>query len=82
MGTREIANPLRRYKDREKITYSVLAERLGISEDYARKLGCGIVTSVSPAMAKQLEQRSSGQIRYLDMMKWAERHLPKDGAAA
>lgn len=68
-------NPIRRYKDREKITYVVLADRLGISEDYARKLGCGSVTSVSAAMASQFDDRTDGAIKFLDVMRWVEAHL-------
>lgn len=80
MARKPVRNPVRRYKVRERITYVTLAERLDISEDYARKLGAGLVTSVSPAMARQFEQRSRGGIKYIDMMRWIEAHL--DGAAA
>ena len=73
-------NPIRRYKDREGITYVELALRLGISEDYARKLGCENLTSVSPKKARQFEQRTRGAIKYLDVMRWVEAHL--EGAAA
>lgn len=78
---RRRANPIRKYKDREKITYPVLAERLGISEDYARKLGASLLTTVSPEKAKQFEQRTRGAIKYIDVMRWVESHLP-NGAAA
>ena len=80
MARKPIRNPFRRYKDREDVTYAVLAERLNISEDYARKLGAGLVTSVSPAMARKLEDRSDGRIKYLDMMRWAEAHLDDQAA--
>lgn len=63
-------NPIRRYKDREGITYTVLAERLGISEHYARKIGVDLARSVSPSLARQFEERSGGKIRYLDVMRW------------
>ena len=75
MARRPVRNPVRRYKTSEGITYVILAERLGISEDYARKLGAGLVTSVSPAMAYQFEERSEGAIKYIAMMRWAEAHL-------
>ena len=68
-------NPIRRYKDRERITYSVLAERLGISEDYARKIGASLVTSVSPDTAKMFETRTDGRIKYIDVMRWVEANL-------
>jgi hypothetical protein len=80
MAKRQIWNPVRHYKDNEGVTYVDLAERLGISEDYARKLGAGLVTSVSPAMARQFEDRTDGRIKYIEMMRWVEAHL--DGAAA
>lgn len=57
------------------MTYVALAKHLGISQDYARKLGAGIMTSVSPKTARKLEKRSGGAIKYLDMMKWAEANL-------
>lgn len=70
MTKRCVVNPIRRYKDREKLTYPSLAERLGISEDYARKLGSDGVTTVAPRMAMQFEARTSGAISYRDVMRW------------
>lgn len=75
MAKRQIWNPFRHYKDAEGVTYVALAKRLDISEDYARKLGAGIVTSVSPAMARQFETRTNGRIKYTEMMRWVEEHL-------
>lgn len=87
---RGAANPFLRFKRRRerelrrRFTYREMADQLGISEDLARKLGCESVTSVSPKLAKQFEERSDGAIRYLDVMRWVERHLdaPASGAAA
>lgn len=67
-------NPIRAYKDRHALTYVELAERLGISEDYARKLGASLRCSMSPAMARQLESRTRGGIRYLEVMRWIDWH--------
>ena len=68
-------NPIRRYKDQEGLTYPELAERLGISVDYARKLGASIVTSVSPEAAKQFEERTFGALEYVSIMLWIKSHL-------
>ena len=76
---RRRANPIRRYKDRHGLTYPKLAEALDISEDYARKLGApnGLRT-VSVTLAKRIEERTAGEIRFLDLMRWAA----TDGDAA
>ena len=81
MRLADIDCPLRLYKERENITYRTLAERLGISEDYARKLGCGRLTSVSPKLARRIEKRSHGRITYIELMRWVERHLGDSAAA-
>lgn len=82
-------NPFVRFKRRREkeegraLTYREMADELGISEDLAKKLGCESITSVSPRLAKKLESRSHGRIKYLDMMRWVESHLDgSDGAAA
>lgn len=71
MARRLTPNPIRRYKDRNALTYPQLARRLGISEDYARKLGApnGIRT-VSASLAMAFERRTRGAIRFLDVMRW------------
>jgi hypothetical protein len=73
-------NPIRAYKVREDLTYSQLAERLGISEDYARKLGSDGRTSVSPHMARQFEDRTTGGIRYAAVMRWIDWHQRQTAA--
>lgn len=76
MPTRPIRNPIRRYKKRlarewgRPVTYGELAGILGLKEDFARKLGAETVTSISHRLAVQLEERSDGAIRYLDVMRW------------
>ena len=77
-------NPIRRYKLRHDLTFPALAEALGISEDYAKKLGTPRgVTSLSPEMAKQFERLTNGEIRFLDVMRWIEANLDgSDGARA
>ncbi len=61
-------NPLRRFKgDR---TYAELAEILGCSEDLLKKLGSEQMTSISPRMAMQFEERSKGALPYAELMAW------------
>ena len=54
--------PIARYKRAHGLTYPQLAGLLGITCDYARKLGCGSVRRTSPTLAEQIEQRSGGEI--------------------
>jgi len=82
MRSQENVCPVRIYKDREGITYRELADRLGLTEDYARKLGCGGVPSVSPKLALQVERRSHRRIKYREMMEWVRRNLEDADAAA
>ena len=72
-----MANPFRRYKDEEQVSYVVLADRLLISEDYARKLGAGIVRSVSPDTADKFDRLTGGRIAYAEMMEWARPRKPR-----
>lgn len=69
MGRR--SNPIRRYKAKHELTYAQLAERFGISETYARKLGApnGLRT-VSAALAQEIERATDGEIRALALMRW------------
>ena len=61
MGERP-ETPIARYKRAHDLTYLELAGLLGITWDYARKLGCGSVRRTSPALAEQIEKRSDGEI--------------------
>jgi len=70
MASSRVRNPIRRYKDRHKLTYPELALRLGISEDYAKKLGSDGVRSVSLAKAKDFERRTDGEIRFAALIRW------------
>ena len=45
------------------LTYAQVAKLLGLKEDYARKLGCGLQKRVRPNLAAQIEERSGGEIR-------------------
>lgn len=65
-----IRNPIRAYKDRHELTYLELAKRLGCSWDYARKLGAGLVLSVSAPMAKRFDRRTRGELAFMDVMAW------------
>jgi DNA-binding transcriptional regulator YdaS (Cro superfamily) len=82
MTKRAIRNPIRRYKDRYGLTYPKLAKRLGISEDYAKKLGSGGVRSLSLARAKEIEDLTDGEIKFLDLVRWASEPEHNGGAAA
>ena len=57
-----IETPIARYKRTHRLTYPQLAKQLGITCDYARKLGCGSVQRTSPSLAEQIEDRSGGEI--------------------
>jgi transcriptional regulator with XRE-family HTH domain len=74
---RQAPNPIRRYKDRHKLTYQKLAEVLGISEDYAKKLGSGGLRSVSIAKAEEFARRTGGEISFSALIRWM-----REGAAA
>jgi hypothetical protein len=56
------------FKRRHRLTYPQLAELFGISHDYARKLGPGIVNRVSPRLAKRIELVSRGEIKAVDLV--------------
>lgn len=56
------------FKRRHGLTYPQLAALFGISHDYARKLGPGIIKSVSPKVASRIEQRSGGEIKAVDLV--------------
>jgi hypothetical protein len=64
------SNPIRRYKERHKITYDQLARVLGISPDYAKKLGSDCVGSVSLAKARDFERRTEGEIKFSAVVRW------------
>ena len=55
--------PVSRYKREHGLTYPQVAQLLGITPDYARKLGCGSVQRTSPDLAEQIEKLSGGEIR-------------------
>jgi len=64
------SNPIRRYKERHELTYEQLALALGISPDYAKKLGSDCVGSVSLAKARDFERRTDGEIRFQAVIRW------------
>ena len=59
---------LRAYKARHGLTWEALAKRLGISPDFARKLGCGDRAGISARRARRIERRSQGEIRAADLV--------------
>jgi hypothetical protein len=63
-----VDTPIRRFKQARRLTYRQLAALLGISHDYARKLGCGSVRTLSPRLARQIEKRTGGEIRAVDLI--------------
>jgi len=73
-------NPYRRLKKRLGLTWDDVAAILGISHGYARKLGCGQHRSVTAFRAKQWEERSQGEIKAHDILRWALED-PKDATA-
>lgn len=66
------ANPIRKWKLRNGLTYAQVAEALGISHDYARKLGAGLICHVSVVRAREIERRTKGEITFRALMRWAE----------
>jgi hypothetical protein len=60
--------PIKRYKRTHGLTYPQVATRLGITCDYARKLGCGSVRRTSPSLAVRIEFRSGGEIRRQELV--------------
>lgn len=56
------------FKRRHRLTYPQLAGLFGISHDYARKLGPGIIRRVSPRLAKHIELVSRGEIKAIDLV--------------
>ena len=59
--------PLGRWKLRHDLNYEQVGERLGIKPDYARKIGCGALRP-SPELALQIEERSGGEIKAVDLV--------------
>jgi len=59
---------IRDYKARHDLTYRELAERLGIGESLARKLGCGLRKRTRATTARRIEQRTRGAIRAVDLV--------------
>lgn len=59
--------PIRRWKRLHQLTYPQAAALLGLKTDYARKLGCGSVRP-SPKLARQIEERSGGEIKATDLV--------------
>jgi plasmid maintenance system antidote protein VapI len=76
-----VPNPVSRYKREAGLTYPKLAKVLGCSYDLVKKLGSEQITSVSPAMAMQFEQRSGGSIQYADLMAWIYDRARAENAA-
>ena len=54
---------IRAYKAKYRLTWVEVASRLGISIDYAKKLGCGDRPRTSKHRARRIERRSAGEIR-------------------
>ena len=65
---KRLETPIARYKRAHGLTYLQVADLLGITWDYARKLGCGSVRRTSPALAEQIERRSGGEIAREDLV--------------
>ena len=61
--------PVRKLKDALGIDYRELAIILGISYDYARKLGCGSIRHVSPRLAQQFQRRTGGKLQARDLVR-------------
>lgn len=65
-----------RYKRVHQLTYKQLAKLLGISHDFARKLGPGLVRTVSPATAERIEKATGGEIRAVELV-FPDQQAPK-----
>lgn len=63
------ATPVRKLKDALGVDYRELAAMLGISYDYARKLGCGSILHVSPKLAAQFERRTGGRLQARELVR-------------
>jgi predicted transcriptional regulator len=67
--TKPKITPVRRFKDELGLNYRAIAAILGISDDYARKLGCGAIGHVSPRLARQFERRSGGKLLARELVR-------------
>lgn len=74
-------NPYQRLKRKRDATWAGIAELLGISHDYARKLGCGAHRSVPPSTAKEWERRTRGDLKARDVLRWALEEPDDSGEA-
>jgi len=63
------ANTVRQFKEELGVGCRELAEVLGISHDYARKLVCGSIKHVSPRLAQQFARRSGGRLKARDLVR-------------
>lgn len=72
---RTAPNPIRRYKDAHGMTYRELAKRLGISLDYAKKLGSGGLTRVSLEVAARIERKTRGEVSFAALVEWMRSRL-------
>lgn len=59
---------IRRYKRAHNLTYRQVSELLGLKLTYTKQLGCGSVERVSPQLARQIEERSGGEISAEEMV--------------
>ena len=62
-------NVVRQFKEELDVDCRELAQMLGISYDYARKLVCGSIKHVSPRLAQQFARRSGGRLRARDLVR-------------
>jgi len=71
MATSRPINPFARYKQRHGFTWDRVATELDRSVHTVTKLGNEQIFLVSPTAAKQFEDRTDGEIGFLDVMRWS-----------
>jgi hypothetical protein len=78
------SNPIRDYQDAEQLDLVELAERLGISLDYAKKLASGAIGSVDVARAWDFDCRTGGALKFDDVVAWgaSNGHAPSAAVLA
>src|SRR5687768_723267 len=72
------ANPFRTYQDREDLAYAELADHLGISIEYAKKLVNGAIGHVEISRAWEFDRITGGELAFDDLIAWgaANGHAP------
>ena len=63
-----IQKAVQRWRRTSGLTYVQIAELVDCSANHARKMGCGCVERVSPALAERFEKASRGVINALELV--------------